>query len=153
MCVHSRTKRGVFEIAMPKLDLLPPETIPAFFGQPSQQIDLWFTNIGCAEFRERSSGPWLPGASQRTLCFSLCPTIKKTTSWGFSTPTCCSFGKPPMKYRHLHLQLGGRKIWSAKHKPTKNLHPARAGKNTAKGGSFQCQRLPSRSRPSSHPLG
>ena len=97
--------------------------------------------------------PWLPGASQRTLCFSLCPTIKKTTSWGFSTPTCCSFGKPRMKYHHLHLQLGGRKFWSAKHKPTKNLHPARAAKNTAKGGSFQCQRLPSRSRPSSYPLG
>ena len=97
--------------------------------------------------------PWLTGASQRMLCFSLCPTIKNTTSRSFSTQTCCSFGKPPMKYRHLHLQLGGRKIRSAKHKPTKNLHPARAGKNTAKGGSFQCQRLPSRSRPSSHPLG
>ena len=59
----------VFEIAMPKLDLLPPETIPAFFGQPSQQIDLWFTNIGCAEFGESSSDPPAPWCISKDVVF------------------------------------------------------------------------------------
>ena len=85
--VHSRTKRGVFEIAMPKLDLLPPETIPAFFGQPSQQIDLWFTNIGCAEFGESISDPLAPWCISKDVVFFFVSHDQEHNTLGLSNPS------------------------------------------------------------------
>ena len=40
-----------------------------FFGQPSQKIDLWFTNIGCAEFGESISDPLAPWCISKDVVF------------------------------------------------------------------------------------
>jgi hypothetical protein len=71
---------------MPKLDVLPPETTPAFFGQPSQQIDLWFTNIGCAEFRERSSDPLAPWCIPKDVVFFFVSHDQENNILGLSNP-------------------------------------------------------------------
>ena len=106
-------------------------------ASPSEQIDLWFTNIGCAEFGESISDPLAPWCISKDVVFFFVSHDQEHNILGLSNPSLLHFSEATNEITPSAsiCELAVGKSGVPKHSQ-ENLHPARAAKAHSSGWYF-----------------
>jgi len=99
-------------------------------ASPSQQIDLWFTNIGCAEFGESSSDPLAHWCLSKDVVNFFVPHDQQHNNLELSKPKLLHFSEVTNEITPSASAIWWSEIWGAKDTADKKSASRESGKNT-----------------------